>query len=69
MKVSTLGNSLVSWCLKPNQPQEIISGLKETFVKRYIVETNKAELMVQEPSEEAESCHENLWNEILLKGP
>ena len=35
---------LVSWCFKPSQPQRIISGLRETFIKRYIVErTNEAE--------------------------
>ena len=28
--------NLVSWCFKPSQPQRIISGLKETFIKRYI---------------------------------
>ena len=39
----------------------IISGLKETFLKRYIVErTNKAEIRPEEPSEEVESCRENL---------
>ena len=32
---------LVSWCFKPSQPQRIISGLRETFTKRYIVETTK----------------------------
>ena len=38
----TVGFTLVSWCFKPSQPQRIISGLKETFIKRYIVEwTNK----------------------------
>ena len=36
---------LVSLCFKPSQPQGIISGLRETFIKRYIVEkTNKAEI-------------------------
>ena len=35
---------LVSWYLKPSQPQKIISGLRETFIKRYVVERiNKAE--------------------------
>ena len=40
-------------------------------MKRYIVEkTNKAELRLEEQSEKnAESCQENLWNEIQLKGP
>ena len=34
----------VSWCFKPSHPQRIISGLRETFIKRYIVErTDKAE--------------------------
>ena len=28
----------VSWCFEPSQPLRIISGLKETFIKRYIVE-------------------------------
>ena len=45
-------------------------GLRETFIKRYIVErTNKAELRPGEQSEKAESCRENLRNEIQLKGP
>ena len=40
---------LVSRCLKLGQPQTIISGLTETFIKRYIVErTNKAELRPEE---------------------
>ena len=48
----------------------IISGLKETFTKRYIVErTDKAERGPEEPSEKAESCRENVKNEIQLKGP
>ena len=35
---------LVSWCFKPSQLQRIVSGLRETFTKRYIVKrTNKAE--------------------------
>ena len=61
---------LVSRCFKPSQPQRIISGLKETFIKRYVVErTSKAEIRPQEQSEKAESRRENLWNEIQLKGP
>ena len=48
----------------------IISGLRNTVIKRYTVErTNKAELRPEEQSEKAESCRENLWNEIQLKGP
>ena len=61
---------LVSWRFKPSQPQRMISGLKETFIKRYIVEkTNKAEIRLEEQSEKAESCRENSWNEIQLEGP
>ena len=29
-------SQLVSWCFKPSQPQRIISGLRETFKKRYL---------------------------------
>ena len=60
---------LVSSCFKPSRPQRIISGLKETFVKKYLPEkTNKAEIRPKEQSEKAESCRKNLWNEIQLKG-
>ena len=56
---------LVSRYFKTSQPQRIISGLTETFTKRYIVErTNEAELRPEEQSEKAESCRENLRNEI-----
>ena len=56
--------------MKPSQPQRIISGLNEAFIKRYVVEkTNKAKLRPEEKSEKTESCRENLWNEIKLKGP
>ena len=65
-----MGRPLVSWCFKPSQPQRIISGLRETFIKKYVVErTDKAEIRLEEQSEKAESCRENLWNEIQLKGP
>ena len=38
-------------------------------MKRNIVErTNTAEMRPEEQSEKAESCQENLWNEIQLKG-
>ena len=61
---------LVNWCFKPSQPLGIISGLKETFIKRYIAEgANKAELRPQEQSKKTESCRENLCNEIQWKGP
>ena len=55
-----------------------MSGLKETIIKRYIVErTSKAEIRPEEQTEmkpeeqsqKTESCRENLWNEIQLKGP
>ena len=60
---------LVTWCFKPSQEQRIISGLMETFIKSYIVErTNEAEIRPEEQSEKAESCRENLWNELQLKG-
>ena len=46
---------IVNWCVEPNQPLEIISGLEETFVKRYIVErTNKAEIRPEEQSQKTE---------------
>ena len=46
-----------------------MSGLRDTFIKRYTVEkTDKAEIRPEE-NEETESCRENLWNEIQLKGP
>ena len=49
---------------------DIISGLKETFIKRHIVErTDKAEVRLVEQSEKTESCRKNLWNEIQVKGP
>ena len=52
---------LVSWCFEPGQPRRIISALRETFIKRYIVErTNKAEIRPEEQSEKAESCRENI---------
>ena len=71
MDEANLKHNLVSWCFKPRQPQRIISGLKETFVKRYTVveRTDKAEIRPEEQSEKVESCRENLWNEIQLKGP
>ena len=36
----------------------------------FIVErTSKTEIRLGEQSEKEESCRENLWNEIQLKGP
>ena len=69
-------NLLVSWCFKPSQPLRIISGLEETFIKRYVVERiNKATTTTttkktpEEQSEKAEICRKNLRNEIQPKGP
>ena len=62
--------NLVTWCFKPSQPQRVISGLRETFVKRYILErTSKAEIRLEEQSEKVQRCQENLCNEIQLNGP
>ena len=48
----------------------ILSGPRETFIKRYIAErTDKAQIRPEEYSEKAESCRENLRNEIQSKGP
>ena len=52
---------LVNWCFEPSQPLGIISGLKETFIKRHIVERfNKEEIRPEEQSEKTESCRENI---------
>ena len=46
-----------------------MSGLRETFTKRYIVERAKnAEIRPEEQSKKAERRRENLWNEIQVKG-
>ena len=56
--------------LSPSRPQRILSGLRETFIKRYIVgRINKVQIRPEEQSEHAECCRENSWNEIQLKGP
>ena len=35
-------SELVNWCFEPSQLLGIIPGLRETFIKRYIIErTNK----------------------------
>ena len=64
MQVSPRGlkaERFFSWYFEPSQPQRIISGLRETFIKRNIVEmTNKAEIRPEEQIEKAESCRENL---------
>ena len=52
---------MVNWCFEPSQALEIMLGLKETFIKRHVVErTNKAEIRPEEHSEKGESCLENL---------
>ena len=44
--------------------------MKETFTKKYMVErNNKAEIRPEEQSEKAESCRDNLLNEIQFKRP
>ena len=64
------GTEQLVGALKPSQPQRIISGLKETFIEKYIVErTNRAEIRPEEQNEKAESCWENLWDKIQLKWP
>ena len=52
--------------LSPVNHTKNISGLKETFIKRYIVErTNKPEIKPGKQSKKAESCRD----EIQLKVP
>ena len=61
---------VVRRCFELSQPQRIISELKETFIKRYIVErTNKAEIRPEEQSEKTESCWQNLRNENTAERP
>ena len=44
--------------------------LRGTLKESYTVErTGKAEIILDEKSEKAESCRENSWNKIQLKGP
>ena len=51
---------LLIWCFEPSQPLEVISGLKETFIERYIVErTSKAEIRSEEQNEKIASCRDN----------
>ena len=64
------GDELVSRCFNLSQPPKIISGLRVTFMKRYTVQrTNTLEIRPVEQSGKAESCRENSWFEIQLKGP
>ena len=56
--------------MKPSPPQRIISRLKGTFIKRYILKrTSKTEIRPEAQSEKAESCRENLLNEKQLNVP
>ena len=49
-----------NWSFEPSHPLGIMSGLKETFIKRYIVErTNKAEIRPEEQSQKMKKCREN----------
>ena len=51
----------VNGCFEPSRPLRIITGLKETFIKRYTVErTNKVEVRPEEQSENVEICQENV---------
>ena len=60
--------SLLNWYFEPSDLLGIISGLKETFIKRYTVKrTNKAEIRQEEQSEIPERCRENIWFKIQLK--
>ena len=44
--------------------------MKETFIRdTQLKEPVKLEMRPEEQSEKTESCRENLWNEIQLKGP
>ena len=57
----------VSWLFGALSPvnQENYIRARETCIKRYLVErTNKAEIRPEEQREKAESCRENLWNEM-----
>ena len=69
----TNGNLLFSkmvGALSPVNHKGFFSGLRETFIKRYVVErTKKAEIRPEEQTEKAESCRENSWNEIQFKEP
>ena len=48
---------LVNWCFEPSQPLGITSRLKETFIKRYIVErtSNTEKKRPKEQNEKTES--------------
>ena len=52
-----VGWLVVGGLVKPSQPQRIISGLNETFIKRYIA--NQADIRLKEQIEK-ENCLGNL---------
>ena len=59
MFLSIRSSKLVGWCFQPSQPLGIISGLKETFIKRYNVERiNKAAIRPEEQSKKKETFRE-----------
>ena len=67
-KTKTAGevSQLIVWRFEPSQPLGIISGLKETVMKRYVGErTYETEIRQEEQSEKTGSCWENLRNETV----
>ena len=49
--------------------KDYIKAKRDFHKEIYTVErTNKAGVRTEEQNEKAESCWENLWNEIYLKG-
>ena len=65
LKISELVDTL-----SPVDHEGLSQGLKETFMKRYVVErTRPAEIRSEEQGEKAKSCRENLCNETEFKGP
>ena len=53
----------------PSFVVDVVADYFKQTVQRHIVErTNKAEIRPEEQSDKAESCWENLWNEIQLRG-
>ena len=61
VEVKRKDQELVVWCFEPSQPLGTISGLKETFIKRYTAErSSETEIRPEERSEKTESCWENL---------
>ena len=66
METGKEGFLSVSWGLSPVNQQRVVLGLKQTFIKRYIVErTNKADIKPEERSQRTESSRENLWKNTV----